>query len=319
VSEAPGPPRSSSRFGTDVGKATGTDEGEGETGGGRTLQVKFFGVRGSCPCSGAGYLRYGGNTSCVSVTVGTEPPIVLDLGTGLRPLGRELEACQGTEKPIEMTGLLTHLHWDHIIGLPFCTPLLTSGTRMEVYGPPQVGGTLHEVIDRVVIPPFFPVQVKELHGSIDFHEVQEDDFAIGSAKIRVRRVPHVGTTLGFRIEADGASVAFVSDHQAPTDRRTVDSSVLELSDGVDLLIHDAQYTDEEFDAKANWGHSTIGYAVHVAAEAGARRLSLFHHDPDHTDEILDRLVHVAGKAPGASRLETITAAAEGSTVDLGHR
>jgi phosphoribosyl 1,2-cyclic phosphodiesterase len=254
----------------------------------------------------------------VAVTVGDEAPIVLDLGTGLRPLGHELEARYGTESPIEMTALLTHLHWDHIIGIPFCTPLLKSGTRMEIYGPPQVGGSLHEVIDRVVIPPFFPVQVKELHGSIDFHEVEEDDFAIGSAKIRVRRVPHVGTTLGFRIEADGASVAFVSDHQTPSDQRTVSASVLDLCDGADLVIHDAQYTDEEFVTKATWGHSTVSYAVHVAAEAGARRLALFHHDPDHTDDILDRLVDGALSAPGATRLESVVAAAEGSTVELGH-
>lgn len=275
-------------------------------------------MRGSCPCSGAGYVRYGGNTSCVAVTVGDEPPIVLDLGTGLRPLGRDLEARVGSDVPIAMTALLTHLHWDHIIGLPFCAPLLRAGTNMDVYGPPQVGGTLHDVIDRVVIPPFFPVQVKELHGSIEFHEVDDDDIAIGSAKIRVRRVPHVGTTLGFRIEADGASVAYVSDHQTPADHRTVAPSVLELCDGADLVIHDAQYTEAEFTTKATWGHSTVGYAVHVAAEAGARQLSLYHHDPDHTDEILDRLVDEAHTARDASRLESVTAAAEGSSIELGH-
>jgi phosphoribosyl 1,2-cyclic phosphodiesterase len=285
--------------------------------GGRTLRVTFFGVRGSCPCSGAGYLRYGGNTSCVCVTVGNEPPIVLDLGTGLRPLGAALEARDAAGASIEMTALLTHLHWDHIIGLPFCTPLLKSGTRIEIYGPRQVGGTLHDVIDRVVIPPFFPVQVKELHGSIDFHEVDEEDFAIGSAKVKVRQVPHVGSTLGFRIEADGASVAFVSDHQTPDDRRTVAPGVLELCDGADLVIHDGQYTDEEFVTKSTWGHSTIGYAVHVAAEAGARRLALFHHDPDHTDDVLDELVDKAADSSEASRLESVVAAAEGLTVELG--
>jgi phosphoribosyl 1,2-cyclic phosphodiesterase len=254
----------------------------------------------------------------VAVTVGDEPPIVLDLGTGLRPLGRHLETLYGAETPIAMTALLTHLHWDHIIGLPFCAPLLRSGTHMEVYGPPQIGGTLHDVIDRVVIPPFFPVQVKELHGSIDFHEVDEDDFSIGSAKVRVRRVPHVGTTLGFRIEADGASVAYVSDHQTPADSQEVAPSVLELCDGADLVIHDAQYTEAEFPSKSTWGHSTVGYAVHVAAEAGARRLSLYHHDPEHTDDILDDLVDEALKAPGADRLEVVSAAAEGATIELGH-
>jgi phosphoribosyl 1,2-cyclic phosphodiesterase len=254
----------------------------------------------------------------VAVTVGDEPPIVLDLGTGLRPLGIELEARYGTGSPIAMTALLTHLHWDHIIGLPFCTPLLKSGTKMDVYGPVQAEGTLHDVIDRVVIPPFFPVQVKELHGSIEFHEIEDDDFAIGSAKIRVRRVPHVGTTLGFRIEADGASVAYVSDHQTPADRLTVAPSVLELCDNADLVIHDAQYTDGEFATKSTWGHSTISYAVHVAAESGSRRLALYHHDPDHTDDILDRLVAGALHAPGASRLDEVVAAAEGLSFDLGH-
>jgi ribonuclease BN (tRNA processing enzyme) len=254
----------------------------------------------------------------VCITVADEPPIVLDLGTGLRPLGQDLERRYGTDQPIAMTALLTHLHWDHIIGLPFCTPLLKSGTRMDVYGPPQVGGTLHDVIDRVVIPPFFPVQVKELHGSIDFHEVDEEAFAIGSAKIRVRRVPHVGTTLGYRIEADGAAVAYVSDHQTPADRQSVAPSVLELCDGADLLIHDAQYTDEEFATKSTWGHSTVGYAVHVAAEAGVRQLSLYHHDPDHNDDMLDQVAEAAARAPGATKLESISAAAEGVTVELGH-
>jgi phosphoribosyl 1,2-cyclic phosphodiesterase len=282
------------------------------------LRVRFFGVRGSCPCSGAGYLRYGGNTSCVALTVGNESPIVLDLGTGLRPLGHELEARYGTDAQIDMTALLTHLHWDHIIGIPFCTPLLRFGTSIEIYGPRQMDASLHSVIDRVVIPPFFPVQVKELHGSIEFREVEEDDFAIGSAKIRSRLVPHVGTTLGYRIEADGTSVAFISDHQTPPDGKSVASGVLELCDGVDLLIHDAQYTTEEFETKSDWGHSTLDYAVHVAAEAGVKRLALFHHDPDHTDEILDELLEEARRAPGAARLGDILAAAEGATVELGH-
>lgn len=254
----------------------------------------------------------------MAVTVGDEAPIVLDLGTGLRPLGHQLEATSDGS-PVALTALLTHLHWDHIIGLPFCAPLLECGARMEVYGPPQESGTLHDVIDRVVVPPFFPVQVKELNGSIEFHEADDGDFAVGSAKIRVRRVPHVGTTFGYRIEADGVSVAFVSDHQAPEDHRTVAEDVLELCDGAELVIHDAQYTPEEFPAKATWGHSTVDFAVHVAAEAGARRLTLFHHDPDHTDDVLDRLVERARCAPGASHLDDVTAAVECSTVDLGRR
>jgi len=286
-------------------------------GGGRPLRVRFFGVRGSCPCSGEQYLRYGGNTACVAVEIGDEPPIVLDLGTGLRPLGHDLEERYGLDNPVEVTAFLTHLHWDHIIGLPFCTPLLRQGGRMDVYGPPQDGGSLHDIIDRVVKPPFFPVQVKELQGKIEFNEVTDDVIAVGSAKVLVRQVPHVGTTLGFRIETGDSTLAFVSDHQAPEDRAHVDAAVLELCDRADLVIHDAQYTEEEYRAKATWGHSTIGYAVHVAATAGARRLALFHHDPRHTDDDLDRLLGQAQATDDARRLDGVIAAREGLAVDLG--
>jgi phosphoribosyl 1,2-cyclic phosphodiesterase len=225
-------------------------------------------------------MRYGGNTACVAVEVGDDPPIVFDLGTGLRPFGHDLEACYGVDASIEMTAFLTHLHWDHIIGLPFCTPLLREGGRMDVFGPPQEGGSLHDIIDRVVKPPFFPVQVKELRGTIAFHEVADDVVAVGGAKVRVRRVPHVGTTLGFR-------------------------------------IHDAQYTEDEYRAKSTWGHSTVSYSVHVAAEAGSRQLALFHHDPQHTDDDLDRLLADAQRHPDAARLDAVLSAREGLVVDLG--
>jgi len=253
----------------------------------------------------------------VAVEIGDEPPIVLDLGTGLRPLGHDLEERYGLDNPVEVTAFLTHLHWDHIIGLPFCTPLLRQGGRMDVYGPPQDGGSLHDIIDRVVKPPFFPVQVKELQGKIEFNEVTDDVIAVGSAKVLVRQVPHVGTTLGFRIETGDSTLAFVSDHQAPEDRAHVDAAVLELCDRADLVIHDAQYTEEEYRAKATWGHSTIGYAVHVAATAGARRLALFHHDPRHTDDDLDRLLGQAQATDDARRLDGVIAAREGLAVDLG--
>ncbi len=253
----------------------------------------------------------------MAVEVGDEPPIVLDLGTGLRPLGHALEERVGIGNPVEVSAFLTHLHWDHIIGLPFCTPMLRQGGRMDVYGPPQDDGSLHDIIDRVVKPPFFPVQVKELQGEIEFTEVTDDLIAVGSAKVLVRQVPHVGTTLGFRIEAGDQALAFVCDHQAPDDRAHVDAAVLELCHRADLVIHDAQYTEEEFQAKATWGHSTIGYAVHVAAEAGARRVALFHHDPRHTDDDIDGLLAQAQATDSAGRLDGVLAAREGLTIDLG--
>jgi ribonuclease BN (tRNA processing enzyme) len=286
--------------------------------------LTFYGVRGSTPCDGARYSRYGGNTSSVALEAPGHTPIVFDLGTGVREYGdivtartiAELEA-NVANSPYLASVLLTHLHWDHIIGLPFCTPLLRQGGRMDVYGPPQDGGSLHDIIDRVVKPPFFPVQVKELQGKIEFNEVTDDVIAVGSAKVLVRQVPHVGTTLGFRIETGDSTLAFVSDHQAPEDRAHVDAAVLELCDRADLVIHDAQYTEEEYRAKATWGHSTIGYAVHVAATAGARRLALFHHDPRHTDDDLDRLLGQAQATDDARRLDGVIAAREGLAVDLG--
>ncbi len=287
-------------------------------GGGSELRVGFYGVRGSCPVSGERYLRYGGHTACIAVEVSDEKPIVIDLGSGLRPLGYALEGRLGADQPIEMTGLLSHLHWDHIVGLPFCTPLLREGAKMQVFGPPQESGTLQEVIDSVVKPPYFPVTVDELKGHIEFHEVGHEDLAIGSAKVKVRLVPHIGATLGFRIDAEGASVAIVCDHQAPDDMTSIDAAVLELCDGADLIIHDAQYTESEYPAKKTWGHSTISYALHVAAEAGGRSLALFHHDPTHSDDDIDAILDEVRDLPEARKLEEVTAAAEGAVLDLGN-
>lgn len=279
------------------------------------MRVRFFGVRGSCPCSSDRQQRYGGNTSCTTVEVGDDPPIILDLGTGLRPLGVELEGRAGGAG-VTWTALLSHLHWDHLIGLPFFPPVLRPGAHLDVYGPAQEGSSIQQVVDAVVKPPFFPVHVDDLHGSIAFHDLDGGGLAIGAAKVTVRPVPHVGFTLGFRIEGDGVSLAYVPDHQASPDRRQVADSVLELCDGVDLLIHDAQYTEDEFAAKADWGHSTPGYAVRVAAEAGARNLVLFHHDPLHEDGEVDRMVGEARRAPGAGRLQAVEGAAEGMVVDV---
>jgi phosphoribosyl 1,2-cyclic phosphodiesterase len=279
------------------------------------VRVRFFGVRGSCPCSSDEHRRYGGNTSCVTVEVGDDPPIILDLGTGLRPLGVELLARQATG-PARWTALLTHLHWDHLIGLPFFPPVLRPGAHLDVFGPVQTESSIQQVVDTVVKPPFFPVQVGELHGSVAFHDVDHGDLAVGSAKVTVRPVPHVGATIGFRIEGDGAVVAYVSDHQAPVAGDEVADSVLELCAGADVVIHDAQYTADEFTAKADWGHSTPAFAVTVAARAEAGTLALFHHDPLHGDDQLDAMVAEAHRVPGAERLGGVLAAAEGMVLEV---
>ena len=282
------------------------------------VHITFYGVRGSCPCSGDRYRRYGGNTSCLVVEIDGDEPLIVDLGTGLRTLGEVIHRqvrAQGT--PMRATALLSHLHFDHILGIPFFGPLHDPGARLTVYGPAQPEGTLKDALHRAVQPPVFPIHMEQFRGEVVTIDLGAEDFSIGSAKVMARPIQHNGNTLGFRIEADGRSLAYMSDHQAPLDRRGVPEPVLELCQDVDLLIHDGQYTDDEFAVKSDWGHSTAAYAVHVAAESGARRLVLSHHDPAHTDRELDQILNAARRLPEAKKLAEISSAKESQTIDLG--
>jgi ribonuclease BN (tRNA processing enzyme) len=242
--------------------------------------------------------------------------LLLDLGTGLRMLAQ----TQPLDGSFRAAALLTHLHWDHVQGLPFFPPVDRPGARLDVYGPRQEEGNLGTVFGDLMRPPYFPVHFSDLRGEIVFHDVLDDDLVIGNAKVRVRPVPHSGPTGGYRIEWDGVTVVYISDHQAPyVDQQvsfTVSETVLELCDGADLLIHDAQYTPDEFELKAHWGHCTIDYALHVAKEAGVHRLCLYHHDPSHSDDRLDELLADARDKGAAFGVEVISAY-EGLTLTLG--
>lgn len=282
------------------------------------MEVTFYGVRGSCPCSGPSYRKFGGNTSCLAVTIAGDDPLILDLGTGVRALGDALERGLRKEgRPLRANALLTHLHFDHVLGLPFFRPLRDPGAVLEVYGPRQEDGGIHDVLHSMVKPPFFPIQMAEFRGDVRFHDTVDEEMAIGSAKVKARAVPHRGQTLGFRVEAEERTLAYIPDHQAPLDRWAIGDAVLELCHDADLVVHDAQYSNEEFLDHADWGHSTVAYAVRVAAEAGARRLALFHHDPGHNDRAIERLVSEARRLPDAKSLDDVSAAHEYWTVDLG--
>lgn len=271
--------------------------------------VTFHGVRGSTPCHGDDTVRYGGNTACVSVTVEGEKPLLLDLGTGLRYFGREWTAMNSA--PFDGHALVTHLHWDHVQGLPFFFPMLVPGAKFVVHGPRQDDSSFADAMGRIIHPPTFPVTLAEFAGDVQFRDVTDGEFSIGGFRVIARSVPHIGPTVGYRIEHGDRVVTYVSDHQQPVDGTfAVPSSVRELAEGADLLIHDAQYTKAEFAKKGHWGHCTQDFAVALAASCSVKRLALFHHDPERTDEQLDAFV------PCGTGNTEVFAAAEGLAVIL---
>ncbi|MGD0083663.1 MAG: MBL fold metallo-hydrolase [Acidimicrobiales bacterium] len=269
------------------------------------------------------------------------PPVLFDLGTGCRRLGEGLlqrffpgaglspgarprDEHEPPASPhhdpvkLRLSAFVTHLHFDHVQGLPFFGPALRPDVRLDIYGPVQ-DGLLADAFSAFLQPPYFPVGVDELPAEVGFFELVDGSVVqAGSAIVRAREIPHVGRTLGYRIEAGGVAVAYLGDHQAPArDGRVipeVSEAAFDLCNGVDLLVHDAQYSDAEFAVKAHWGHSTIAYAIEVARQAGVRQLALFHHDPTHSDDQLDRLGLEATQLAGPSL--KVVMAAEGMALDL---
>ena len=272
--------------------------------------VTFYGVRGSTPFSAPTHIGFGGNTCCVVIDIEDEKPIILDMGSGLFAYSRALGDC-----PLEATVLLTHLHWDHVAGLPFFGPVLCPGGSLDIYGPPDEGMTLDQAINSLIRPPFFPVTIEDFAGDLRIHDLWCDDLEVSTAKVWARPVPHTSKTSGYRIEVGGKSVVYIPDHQQPLDDATkVPETVLELCDGADLLIHDGQYPQALFDKRAHWGHSTPDYAVEVARQAGVSSLALFSHDPLHTDEQLREIESYTQDLGEKAGLSQVFSAREGMTI-----
>jgi phosphoribosyl 1,2-cyclic phosphodiesterase len=282
---------------------------------GNPLKVTFFGVRGSTPCPTGPNARYGGNTSCVALNIPGEDPIVFDLGTGLQSWGRH-QPLDGT---FNATALVTHFHFDHVQGLPFLAAADRPGAKFAVYGPGESGSTVKDLFTGFVRPPYFPVGIDQLRGTYGLHDVIDADFTLGESgdvKVMVRPVPHVGLTVGYRVDWNGKSVTYISDHQAPEGLDSIAPEVLELCDGVDLLIHDSQYTNVDWETKSHWGHCTVDYALDVAIASKAKTLCLFHHDPSRTDTEIDKLTASLKERAKANQVD-VFAAAEGLTIEVG--
>lgn len=254
------------------------------------MRVVIWGCRGSVATPGPSTVRCGGNTSCVEISLADGSVFVLDAGTGIRELGAELAAREVRH----VTLLLTHLHLDHLEGLRFFAPLFDPRTTIDLWGPRSPVLGLKERIRKSFSPPLFPIDLQDTPAKVTFNDVPNVPWTIGAAELRASLVVHPGPTVGYRIDADGASVAYLPDHEPALagkfdDRGRDWISGGSIAEGVDLLLHDAQYFDEEYDDKLGWGHSSVSGAVDFATAMGARRLVLFHHDPTHSDAILERL------------------------------
>jgi phosphoribosyl 1,2-cyclic phosphodiesterase len=277
------------------------------------MRVHLCGVRGSTPAPGPDFVRYGGHTSCVAIARdGAFPSLVLDAGTGLRNLSIVLgnQSFRGSI-------LLGHLHWDHVQGLPFFRGGDPPDSRIDVRLPEQEADA-ETLLERMMSPPTFPITPSQLPGNWSFGTLSEGQHTIEGFEVLAREIPHKGgTTFGYRVSDGNRAVAYLSDHHpctagsGPDGHGEYHEAAHALVDGVDLLIHDAQYTDAEYAARSDFGHATYDYALGLAKACGVGHLLLFHHDPARTDDELDRIV---ADLPAIECL--VTAAVEGDTITL---
>jgi phosphoribosyl 1,2-cyclic phosphodiesterase len=280
------------------------------------MQLKVWGCRGSLPTPGPSTVTYGGNTSCVEVVLGDdERALILDAGTGIRALGGDLVA-RGTRR-IHL--FLTHLHLDHLEGLRFFAPLFDPRVTVEIHGPRSPVSSLRDRILRAFSPPLFPIDLRDLPARLIFHDLPGEPWQADALTLSSDLVLHPGPTLGFRLETAASAVAYLPDHEpalAGIDGRPVEwISAGGLARDADVVLHDAQYFDDEYDARIGWGHSSVAHAVRFCEAVGARRLVLFHHEPTHSDLDLERLEDRARELSGAvDRPPTL--AREGMTIDL---
>jgi phosphoribosyl 1,2-cyclic phosphodiesterase len=252
------------------------------------MKITVWGARGSVPAPGPETVRYGGNTSCVHVELQDGTQIVLDAGTGIRALGQSLGMNQ------DVNVLLTHLHLDHIQGLVFFQPCFDPDSRLRVWGPASPVGSLQDRIARYVSAPLSPIEVRELPCDVSFQDAPETEWEIGSARITAASVAHRGPTLGYRITDGDTSLCYIPDHEPALGVPLADLeeewiSGFELAKGASLLFHDCQYFDGEYPNHIGWGHSRLTDSLTFARRVEAEQLLLFHHDPLHSDDDLDRM------------------------------
>jgi ribonuclease BN (tRNA processing enzyme) len=278
------------------------------------VKVRLWGTRGSLPSPGPDTVRYGGNTSCVQVIGREDTLLVLDAGTGIRRAGLALGG-----EPRRVDILLTHLHMDHIQGLGFFAPLRQAGWVVHIWGPASTTLGLRARLNRYLSPPTFPVFLRELPCELHLHEVPQGDFDIGEFRVASVLICHPNPTVGYRLTSADGVLTYLPDHEPALGVRRFPAepawtSGYSLAEGADLLLHDAQYSSQEYAARVGFGHSSIAHALRFAALAGAAHLVPVHHDPAHSDLDLDRLMAEA-QAEAAPGLR-VTPGCEGEVFEL---
>ena len=287
------------------------------------VQVEFWGTRGSIPKPGPTTVHYGGNTLCHEIRTARGTLVIIDCGTGLHGLG--LKLLSGGGRSLAGHILISHTHWDHIQGVPFFAPFFVPGNKWDIYGPKGLNQSLRDTLAGQMQHTYFPITPDEFGASIRYHDLLEGTFEIDDIKVTTQYLNHPALTLGYRLEADGATVVYCCDHE-PFSRDVaeghreffgLDQQHADFIEGADLLIHDAQYTAAEYPSKVGWGHSSIEFVVKLAQHTKAKHVVLTHHDPLRTDEALDGIIEKVRDGLKANHSTAlVSAATEGQAIDV---
>jgi len=265
------------------------------------VRIVFWGVRGSIPSPGKDTVFYGGNTPCLQVVLDDGTDVILDAGSGIRELGRQMmERRHKTDAFL----LFSHYHWDHIQGLPFFTPGYIKGNKVRAYGVPGPASFVLQVLSRQMEQPFFPVSLNNTFPMLDFYDLPGGHLDLGSGRVNYLRTNHPDFCATYRFEEKGRSFVYFTDNELfPPDKpQTLRSEMVAFCRDADVLVHDSQYTREEIGRKLGWGHSTNLDSVDLAIESGVKKLVLFHHDPTRTDAGVDAMlaearIYAAARSP----------------------
>jgi len=286
------------------------------------IAIHYYGVRGTLPVPGERSLRYGGNTSCVTVAIQGEPLLIFDAGTGIKELSNSLRS----QKVSRLTAriLISHPHWDHINALPFFAPLYVQGNEFEICGARHGDLGMEALIGAQMGGVHFPVTMREFAARVHFRDVDEGTLHWGRVEVRTMLLSHPGQCLGYRVTCDGRSLCYVTDNELylpghPCRNEPYRARLAEFISGCDVLITDCTYLDEQYPEKVGWGHSSAGEVVAIAARGQVKNLHLVHHDPDQSDEDIDRkLAQAETHRQRLGAAFTIRAPAEGAEFTLRH-